>query len=103
MCLFLIVFFHSFNLNHFLICRQGLGLDAVKKLLEPATSISVATRIAGNLARASIRLDGPDAIENGAYWSAVRRHLENVLEKESAKEMPAKETPAVTAKAEIDV
>lgn len=62
--------------------RQGHGLDAVRRIFEPATSTSVAARIAGNLARATIRLDGPDAVENGAYWSAIRRHFENILERD---------------------
>lgn len=71
--------------------RQGHGFEAVRKLLEPASSVSVAARMAGNLARASIRLDTHDAVENGAYWSALRRHLESLVEKESTKEL--KETP----------
>ena len=58
-------------------------METVRKILEPATSTYVAARMAGNLARSSIRLDGPDAVENGAYWSAIRRHLENIHYKQS--------------------
>ncbi len=65
------------------VLRQGHGIDTVKKLLEPVTSASAAARMAGNIARTSIRLDDEtshNGLENGAFWMSIRKQLESTNE-----------------------
>jgi len=58
--------------------RQGYPSKALRKYLEPATSYSVAHRMAGNLANASIRSSSRQSPDNTAYWSTIRRFLEKI-------------------------
>ncbi len=58
--------------------RQGYPRKSLRKFLEPATSYSVAHRMAGNLANASIRSNSRLAPDNTAYWSTIRRFLEKI-------------------------
>jgi len=55
--------------------RFGYGADRLPSVLEPASSEVVASRMAGNLARASMRHGGPaeEVLENSCYWTAIRR------------------------------
>jgi hypothetical protein len=49
-------------------------VDFLPTVLQPATAGMICSRMAGNLARSSMRL-GPaqESLDNSLYWTAVRR------------------------------
>lgn len=68
-----------------IVTRQGYSADALVKILEPSSSLSVAERMAGNLARSSMRnKQGMEALDHGSYWSTIRRHLAAIAKDEKS-------------------
>ncbi|KAJ1428013.1 hypothetical protein B484DRAFT_431389 [Ochromonadaceae sp. CCMP2298] len=55
--------------------RFGYGVDFLPTVLQPASAPMVASRMAGNLARSSMRNGGPveEVLDDSSYWTAVRR------------------------------
>lgn len=64
-------------------CREGYSAeDALMRMLEPATRISVAERLAENLTQQFVRSNAVNAHDERAYWSAVRKQLATMNKEE---------------------
>ncbi len=59
-----------------LFSRQGHSSDIVKRLLAPVSSFAVGARMAGNIARSSIRSELDNGLEDSAFWMTIRTYLE---------------------------